>query len=59
MSRPPAQRLADILAAGDAIDAHLDRGPADDPLADGLVFDAVRQDLPELRAAVERLTTRT
>ena len=35
MSRPPAQRLADILAACDVIDAHLGRGPADDPLADG------------------------
>ena len=77
MSRSPARRLEDILLACDAIDAHLGRGPAGDPFADGLVFDAVRvrlieigeaakdlpadltatvhNDLPELRAAVERL----
>ena len=65
MSRSPARRLEDILLACDAIDEHLRRGPADDSLADGLVFDAVRvrlieigeaaKDLPELRATVERL----
>jgi len=55
VSRAPAQRLADILAACDAIDAHLRRGPADDPLADGLVFDAVRVRLIEIGEAVKDL----
>lgn len=55
MSRPPAQRLGDILAACDAIDGHLARGPAADPLSDGLVFDAVRARLMEIGEAVKDL----
>lgn len=55
MSRPPAQRLGDILAACDAIDAHLTRGPAGDPFSDGLVFDAVRVRLLEIGEAVKDL----
>ena len=55
MSRTSAHRLADILAACDAIDAHLARGPADDPLGDGLVFDAVRARLMEIGEAVKDL----
>jgi uncharacterized protein with HEPN domain len=55
VSRRPADRLADILAACDAIDAHLARGRADDPLSDGLVFDAVRVRLIEIGEAVKDL----
>jgi hypothetical protein len=36
--RNDAQRLADVLAAADAIAEHVERGG----LSDGLVFDAVR-----------------
>jgi hypothetical protein len=43
VSRYTRQRLLDVLAALDAIDAHLDRGD----LSDGLVFDAVRVRLIE------------
>lgn len=55
MSRTPAHRLADVLAACDAIDAHLARGPAEDPLGDGLVFGAVRARLMEIGEAVKDL----
>ena len=55
MSRSPARRLEDILLACDAIDAHLLRGPADDPFADGLVFDAVRVRLIEIGEAAKDL----
>jgi uncharacterized protein with HEPN domain len=55
VSRSPARRLGDILLACDAIDGHLARGPADDPLADGLVFDAVRARLMEIGEAVKDL----
>ena len=56
------QRLADILAAIDAIRAHLSRGE----LFDGLIFDTshavlqgtVDHDLPELEEAVRRLASR-
>jgi uncharacterized protein with HEPN domain len=57
VTRAPARRLADILAACDAIDGHLARGPADDPLSDGLVFDAVRARLMEIGEAVKDLPT--
>lgn len=55
MSRSAARRLEDILLAFDAIDGHLRRGQADDPLADGLVFDAVRARLIEIGEAAEDL----
>ena len=55
MSRSPAWRLEDILLACDVIDAHLRRGPAGDPLADGLVFDAVRVRLIEIGEAAKDL----
>lgn len=55
MSRTSAHRLGDILAACDAIDEHLGRGPGDDPLGDGLVFDAVRARLMEIGEAVKDL----
>jgi uncharacterized protein with HEPN domain len=55
VSRSPARRLDDILRACDAIDEHLRRGPVDDPLADGLVFDAVRARLMEIGEAVKDL----
>lgn len=51
MSRAPAHRLADILAACDAIDGHLDRGPAGDPPSDGLIFDTVRARLMKIGEA--------
>lgn len=51
MSRQPAQRLDDILAAADAIAAHLERGGLDD----GLVFDAVRVRLIEIGEAVKAI----
>ena len=46
MSRQDRQRLEDILAAIDAIRAHLTRGD----LSDSLVFDAVRVRLIERSA---------
>ena len=49
MSRHNHQRLADILAAADAISGHLKRGD----LSDGLVFDAVRIRLIEIGEAVK------
>ncbi|MDQ3645713.1 MAG: DUF86 domain-containing protein [Actinomycetota bacterium] len=49
MSRHDDQRLADILAAADAIADHLQRGDLDD----GLVFDAVRVRLIEIGEAVK------
>jgi uncharacterized protein with HEPN domain len=51
VSRQPAQRLDDILAAADAIAAHLERGGLDD----GLVFDAVRVRLIEIGEAVKAI----
>lgn len=51
MSRRDDQRLDDIVAAADAIAAHLDRGALDD----GLVFDAVRVRLIEIGEAVKAL----
>ena len=55
MRRSPARRLEDILLACEAINEHLQRGPTDDPLADGLVFDAVRARLMEIGEAVKDL----
>lgn len=49
--RDDAQRLADVVAAADAIAAHLQRGD----LADGLVFDAVRVRLIEIGEAVKSI----
>ena len=49
MSRRDDERLADILAAAEAIAAHLKRGG----LGDGLVFDAVRVRLIEIGEAVK------
>lgn len=51
MSRHDDQRLADILAAADAIADHLQRGD----LEDGLVFDAVRVRLIEIGEAVKAI----
>jgi len=51
VSRRDRQRLADIQAAGDAIDDHLTRGD----LSDGLVYDAVRVRLIEIGEAVKGL----
>lgn len=55
MSRSSAGRLNDILVACEAIDRHMARGPVDDPLSDGLVFDAVRARLMEIGEAVKDL----
>jgi uncharacterized protein with HEPN domain len=52
VSRRDVERLQDILAAVDAIAAHLRRGE----IADGLVFDAVRVRLIEIGEAVGTLT---
>lgn len=49
MTRHADQRLLDVLAALDAIDAHTCRGD----LSDGLVFDAVRVRLIEIGEAVK------
>lgn len=49
--RNDAQRLADVLAAADAIGDHLERGG----LTDGLVFDAVRVRLIEIGEAVRAI----
>lgn len=46
------QRLADVLAAVEAITAHLERGE----LSDGLVLDAVRVRLIEVGEAVKAIT---
>jgi uncharacterized protein with HEPN domain len=51
VSRHNRQRLADILAAADAISDHLRRGD----LTDGLVFDAVRVRLIEIGEAVKAI----
>lgn len=51
MSRHDGQRLADILAAAEAIESHLRRGGLDD----GLVFDAVRVRLIEIGEAVRAI----
>lgn len=53
MSRHDAQRLADIVAAADAIYDHTDRGGLDD----GLVFDAVRVRLIEIGEAVKMINS--
>ena len=47
--RPDRLRLADILDASTAIEAHLERGGLDD----GLVYDAVRVRLIEIGEAVK------
>ena len=50
--RPSAtddERLADVIASGEAIASHLERGGLDD----GLVFDAVRVRLIEIGEAVK------
>lgn len=49
MSRRDYERLADVIAACEAIASHLDRGGVDD----GLVFDAVRVRLIEIGEAVK------
>lgn len=49
MSRRDEERLADVIAAAEAIASHLDRGGLDD----GLVFDAVRVRLIEIGEAVK------
>ena len=51
MSRHANQRLLDVLAALDAIEARTRRGD----LSDGLVFDAVRVRLIEIGEAVKAL----
>jgi uncharacterized protein with HEPN domain len=51
VSRYRRQRLLDVQAALDAIDAHVARGD----LSDGLVFDAVRVRLIEIGEAVKAL----
>jgi uncharacterized protein with HEPN domain len=51
VSRHDDQRLADVLAAAEAIEAHLRRGGIDD----GLVFDAVRVRLIEIGEAVKAI----
>lgn len=51
MTRRQRQRLLDVQAALDAIDAHV---PSRD-LSDGLVFDAVRLRLIEVGEAVKAL----
>jgi len=51
VSRRNAERLEDILAAAEAITAHLKRGD----ITDGLVFDAVRVRLIEIGEAVAAL----
>ena len=50
--RGDGQRLVDVLAADEAIAAHLQRGE----LTDGLVFDAVRVRLMEVGEAVKAIT---
>lgn len=52
MSRADEHRLADVVAAIDAIQAHLSRGD----LSDGLVYDAVRLRLIEVGEAVKGLS---
>jgi uncharacterized protein with HEPN domain len=49
--RDDAQRLVDIVAAADAIAAHLQRGS----VSDGLIFDAVRVRLIEIGEAVKAI----
>ncbi len=49
--RSDEQRLRDVLAAVEAIHAHLERGT----LHDGLVFDAVRVRLIEIGEAVKAI----
>lgn len=49
MSRRDDERLADVIAAAEAIASHLERGGLDD----GLVFDAVRVRLIEIGEAVK------
>jgi uncharacterized protein with HEPN domain len=51
VSRRDAERLEDILAAAEAITAHLQRGD----ITDGLLFDAVRVRLIEIGEAVAAL----
>ena len=51
MTRRIVDRLDDITAAGEAIRAHMERGP----LTDGLIFDAVRIRLVEIGEAVKAL----
>ena len=51
MSRSDTQRCNDIVAACEAITAHLQRGD----LTDGLVFDAVRARLMEIGEAVKSI----
>jgi uncharacterized protein with HEPN domain len=52
--RDDGQRLDDVLAAAEAIAAHLRRGALDD----GLVFDAVRVRLIEIGEAVKAIDPR-
>jgi uncharacterized protein with HEPN domain len=51
VSRYDDQRLADVLAAAEAIASHLRRGGFDD----GLVFDAIRVRLIEIGEAVKAI----
>ena len=51
MTRRDIERLEDILAAIQAVRAHLDRGD----LSDGLVYDAVRARLIEIGEAVKNI----
>lgn len=53
MKRHDDQRLSDVLAATVAIRTHLGRGD----LSDGLIFDAVRICLLEVREAVKGLSS--
>jgi uncharacterized protein with HEPN domain len=49
--RKDNRRLRDVLAAAEAIQAHLTRGPLDD----GLIYDAVRVRLIEIGEAVKSI----
>jgi len=49
VSRRDDERLADVIAAAEAIASHLERGGLDD----GLIFDAVRVRLIEIGEAVK------
>lgn len=52
MSRHDAERLQDIVDALEAIGSHVARGD----LSDGLIFDAVRVRLIEMREAIKAVT---
>lgn len=55
MSRSSDQRLRDVQEAVTAIRQYLTKGPPEDPLANGLVYDAVRMRLIEIGEAVKSI----